>query len=126
MATSTACSDLSDGNETCTSSQATSSAVPSLLSKLRTPPQSELMRKRKIRVNPPPHTGAKKKKPSCSTDPKSVSVTQRVNEFPGEMLTNSAGKLFYSVCREELSLKLSIMKSHVESAKHARNKQQLK
>ena len=72
------------------------------------------------------HAGARKKKPACSTDPKSVSVTQRVNEFPGEKLTNSAGKLFCSVCREELSLKLSIIKRHVESAKHARNKQQLK
>jgi len=59
------------------------------------------------------------KKPGCSTDPKSVSVMQRVNKFPGEMLTNSAGKLFCSVCGEELSLKLSIINSHVESAKHA-------
>ena len=51
---------------------------------------------------------------------------QRVNEFPGEMLTNATGRLFCSVCREELSLKLSIIKSHVELAKHATNKQQLK
>jgi len=79
-------------------------------------------------VNPPPHTcRCEKEAPGCSTDPKSVSVTQRVNEFPREMLTNSVGKFFFcSVCREELSLKLSIIKSHVESAKHARNKQQLK
>ena len=48
MATSTECSDLSDGNEVCSSSQVTSSAAPSLLSKLWAPPQSELMRKRKI------------------------------------------------------------------------------
>ena len=126
MATSTECSDPNDGNEACTSSQGTSSAVPSLLSKLRAPTQSELTRKRRVRVNPPPHAGVRKKKPACSTDPKSVSVMQRVKELPGEMLTNSAGKLFCSVCREELSLKLSIIKSHVESAKHARNKQQLK
>ena len=97
-------------------------AVPSLLSRLRAPSQSEIMRKRKIRVNQPLHTGGRKKKPACSTDPKSVSVVQRVNEFPGEMLTNSAGKLFCSACREELSLKLSIVKNHVESAKHSRHK----
>ena len=35
-----------------------------------------------------------KEAPGCSTDPKSVSVTQRVNEFPREMLTNSVGKFF--------------------------------
>ena len=53
-------------------------------------------------------------------------MVQRVNEFPGEMLTNSAGNLFCSACREELSLKLSIVKNHVESAKHSRHKLQLK
>ena len=42
------------------------------------------------------------------------------------MLTNSAGKLFCSACREELSLKLSIVKNHVESAKHSRHKLQQK
>ena len=41
------------------------------------------------------------------------------------MLINSAGKLFCSACWEELSLKLSIVKSHVESAKHSRHKRQL-
>ena len=40
------------------------------------------------------------------------------------MLTNSGGKLFCSACREELSLKLSIIKKHVESAKHSRHKLQ--
>jgi hypothetical protein len=45
-------------------------------------------------------------------------VVQRVREFSGEMLIDSAGKLFCSACREELSLKLSIVKNHVESSKH--------
>ena len=106
------------------SSISSSDAVPSLLSRLWAPSQSEIMRKRKVRVNPP-HTGARKKKPACSTDPKGVSVVQKVNEFSGEMLINSAGKLFCSACREELSLKLSIVKNHVESAKHSRHKRQL-
>ena len=79
------------------------------------------MRKRKVRLNRPPHTGIRKKKPACSTDPTSVSVVQRVREFPGEMLRDSGGKLFCSACREELSLKLSSV-NHVESAKHSRHK----
>lgn len=33
------------------------------------------------------------------------------------MLINSAGKLFCSACREELSLKLSIVINHIKSAK---------
>ena len=96
-----------------------SDVVPSLLNCLRAPSQSKLMRKQKVRVNRPPHTAARKKKPACSTDPKSVSV---VRELSGEMLIDSAGKLFCSACREEISLKLSIVKNHVESAKHSRHK----
>ena len=43
-------------------------------------------------------------------DPKGISVAQRAREFSEEMVTVSAGKLFCSACREELSLKLSILK----------------
>ena len=39
--------------------------------------------------------------------------------------TISAGKLFCSICREELFLKLSIIKGHVQSAKHAQHKKRL-
>ena len=84
------------------SSQASSPSPTSLLSHLRAPTQSELMRKRNVRVNAPPHTGARKKKPFCSTDPKGVSAAQRAKEFTSELITVSAGKLFCSVCREEL------------------------
>ena len=101
--------------------------MPSLLSHLQAPSQSVLMRKLKVRVNLlPPHTGARRKKPACLTYPKGVSVLQRVNAFSGEMLINSARKLFCSACQEELSLKLSIVKNHVDSAKHSRHKQKLK
>ena len=41
------------------------------------------------------------------------------------MITVSSGKLFCSACREELSLKLSIIKNHVHSRKHAQRKKQL-
>ncbi len=37
----------------------------------------------------------------------------------------SAGKLFCRVCREEISLKLSVLESHVQTEKHTRSKQQL-
>ena len=107
------------------SRQATTLSPTSLLSQLRAPTQSDLMRKRKVRTNEPPHTGARKKKPSCSTDPKGVSAVQRAKEFSGEMITVSAGNLFCSACREELSLKLSIIKGHVQSAKHSQRKKQL-
>ena len=107
------------------SSQATTSSPKSLLSVLRAPTMAEIMRERKVRVNAPPHTGVRKKKPECSTDPKGVSALQRAKEFPGEKIVVSAGKLFCSACREELSLKRSIVKNHVESAKHARYKKRV-
>ena len=90
------------------SQQATTSSPahspPSLLSILRAPTQSGLMRKRKVRMNELPHTGTQKKKPSCSTNPKGVIAAQRAREFSDEMVTVSARKLFCSARREELSL----------------------
>ena len=65
----------------------------SLLSILRAPTQSNLMRKWKVRTNELPHTGTQKK-PPCSTDPKRGSAAQRAREFSGEIITFSAGKLF--------------------------------
>ena len=50
---------------------------------------------------------------------------QRVREFSKEELTQSAGKLFCSMCREELSLKLSIIKHHITSSKHVAGKEAL-
>ncbi len=52
MVMSSETSDPSDANEAGSSLQASIPAVPSLLSQLRAPPQSGLMRKRKVRVNP--------------------------------------------------------------------------
>ena len=86
-------SDAGDASEP-GSSSVSSDVVPSLLNRLRAPSQSELMRKRKVRVNRPPHIAARKKKTACSTEPKSVSVVQRVKELSSEMLIDSAGKLF--------------------------------
>ncbi len=41
--------------------------IPSIWDKLRAPTASEIMRKRKVRVNNPPHTGARKKLPTWSS-----------------------------------------------------------
>ena len=50
---------------------------------------------------------------------------QRVREYSKEELTQSAGKLFRNACREELSLKLSIIKHHIGSSKHVAGKEAL-
>ena len=49
------------------------------------------------------------------SDPKSVMPAQRVKEHPGEALCVSNAKLFCCACREELSLKANILKSHIKS-----------
>ena len=45
--------------------------------------------------------GIRKKKPSCSTDPVSVSPEQRVCDFPRECLVVSAGRLHVFVLHAE-------------------------
>ena len=52
---------------------------------------------------------------SCS----SGTPAQGVREVPDEQLCVSAGKLFCQACREELSTKLSILKGHIKTKKHA-------
>ena len=88
-----------------------SSEVQSFLSRFRAPRRSDLTRKRKVCQNTDRGVlTLTKKKPSCSTDPTSVTQSQRDREFPEEALTVSAGKLFCTACREEVSLKRSIIK----------------
>ena len=45
-----------------------------------------------------------------------------MREFDKEALTVSQGHLFCSACREQLSLKKSVIKYHIQSAKHASSK----
>ena len=125
MATNETVERVEDQAAGSSSQQATTLPPTSLLSQLRASTQSDLMQKRKVRTNEPPHTGARKKKPTCSTNPKGVSAVQRAKEFSSEMITVSAGNLFCFACREELSLKLRIIKGHVQSAKHSQRKKQL-
>ena len=54
-----------------------------------------------------------------------MSPKQRVSEFPNEQLTVSNSKLFCKACREELSLKKTVIASHIQSAKHKTGKNRL-
>ena len=93
-------------------------SVPSLLEKLRCPQPAAIAKKRKLTVNPPPR-GKRRSAGRGNFDPKSVTPAQRVREFPEEQLSVSAGKLFCQACREEVSTKLSVLKGHMKTKKHA-------
>ncbi len=116
---------MADSTEVSSTSSPTTVSHQSFLSQLRAPTASDIMRKRKVRTNNPPRTGARRKTPKCSTDPKNFSASDRAKEFNNEMIVVSCGKLFCSACREELSLKLSIIKNHVQSSKHADSKSKM-
>ena len=92
-----------------------------LLARPRAPCKSDLTRPRKIRQNV--GTRTQKSKPSCNTDPAGISPAKHVHQFPTEAFTVSAGKLFCSACREEVSLKTSIIRSHMKSNKHQREQE---
>ena len=124
---STACSTSSAGYSGDESSVSEgSSVVQSLLDKLRSPVPSELARKRKVSTNPPPVGQKRSKGGSASAILKSVSPQDRVREFSDDNLCVSASKLFCRACREELSVKKSVIKNHVESTKHITSKSRLK
>ena len=122
-------SDSSEGSdEELETSETSSSTAVSLLSCLKAPKKSELSRKRKIFTNPSRHScdGPRKKRPSCSSNPKTVTPAQRVREFPNECFTVSAKVLFCEACRQEVSLRNSIIKNHISSAKHSKMKESMK
>lgn len=109
--------------------ESSTSTSLSLLERLRAPRPSDLGRKRSIHVNKPP---IGKKRSLCGGagaagkhDPKSMSPSQRVNKFPGENLTVSAGKLFCRACRECLALKRSVVANHIKCTKHTNSKRRL-
>ena len=109
-----------------TEHESSSSARPNLLSKLRCPRTSELTRKRKVVRNYPP--GKRRSSTSSvrgASDPKSVTPSQRVTEFPNENLSVSNGKLFCLACREEIALKRSVVSYHIKSAKHLEGKEKV-
>ena len=98
--------------------------VVSLLDRLKSPTPADIARPRKVQKNDPPR-GQRRCKDSSSSDPKSVTPSQRVREFDKEDLVVSHGHLFCSACREQLSLKRSVIKNHVQSVKHKNSKKRL-
>ena len=96
-----------------------SSAVSSLLERL-TP--SDLARKRKVSCNLPP-IGMKRSKGGCSAlHMKSVSPYDCVKAYADEYFQVCNKKLFCQACREELSLKKSVIDNHIKSVKHTNSK----
>ena len=114
-----------EGSSSCSVSTDSSDAanVQSLMSVLKAPKHSELSRSRRIAVNPkrPKRVSAS----GSSSDPQSVSPSQRAREFSSEYIGVSGGKLFCKACREELSLKKSTIEKHVSSTKHSAGKERI-
>ena len=82
---------------------------------------SEQGRKRKTKVNPPRNKCAS----SSSSEPKSISPSQRVKEYPAEPFDVSSGKLFCYGCREEVNIKSTVINNHIHSKKHQIGKAKL-
>ncbi len=94
------------------------SEVVSLLDRLKSPAPAAI-----ARSSPP--RGKRTCRGALGCDPKRVSPAQCVREFPTELFTVSHSRLFCSACREQLSLKRSIVKNHIESVKHRNAKERL-
>lgn len=108
------------------SSSSGSTSSSTILDKLRSPRISDLSRKRKILSNPPPPIGKKRSTTAVRKfDPKSVRPSDRVSEFPGEHLSQSAGRLFCKACREDVAVKRSVVVNHIKSKKHEESKERL-
>ena len=103
---------------TSTATETEATKEPSVLSLLRAPKASDLARKRKIASNPP--SGKKKSKGPVASEPSNVDARDRLKQFPDELFKVASGnKLFCKACRETISLKKSIIVSHIKCAKHS-------
>ena len=78
--------------------------VINLLDRLRQAPMAAVNRKRKVAQNLR-HDGKRNKAPRCMSEPKTISVYQRVQEFSDECFVVSANKLFCTACRDEVCIK---------------------
>ena len=98
----------------------------SILHVLKAPQPSVLARKRTIRCNPP--VGVKKSKGlTLKSDPKSISPSDRLKEFPDQSFkVNCSKKLYCDACREVLSCKKSSIETHIKTKKHEKGKKRLK
>ncbi len=111
-------------NESMESGESSTDSARSMLDVLKAPTPADIARKRQIKHNPPPR-GKRRCQGSSTSDPKGVTPSQRVKEFPKEPLSVSGGALFCNACREEVSLKRSVLANHVNSKKHEQSKQRL-
>lgn len=96
----------------------------SLLDRLKSPSPGSISRPRKILTNKPPK-GKCRCRGSLSSDPKKISPTQRIREYETEPFCVQQGHLFCTGCREQLSLKRSIISNHIKSGKHEKGKKSL-
>lgn len=107
-------SKMASSSSTSTDSTPSTSSTPSAV------PRASISRERVPKSN----TG--KYKERGNSDPKNMSLRDRIEEFPEENLCLRGGKLFCSGCKEILSSKKSILKNHFASKKHAAGKEKLK
>ena len=97
----------SSSSSSCSTDTENSSTTVSILDRLKAPRLSILTRKWKIDTNPP--KGVRRARGEGANEPKTVSASQRVSEFPKECLTVSMKKLFCTACREELSIRKNVI-----------------
>lgn len=124
--TSLAGSDSTETPEQEDTSDCNSSSSPviNLLDRLWQAPKAAVNRKPKVAQNLR-HDGKRNKAPCCMSEPKTISVSQHVKEYSGECFVVSANKLFCAACREEVSIKKSVITLRIRSEKHSRGKVQL-
>ena len=84
-----------------------------ILDTLQVPTKLELARNCCVAINLP-HGGGSHKPFKCRSNPKKVTSEMQVKSFPKECFSVSAEKLFYTVCKEELSVKASMLQQHVK------------
>lgn len=107
-------------DETSSSHQSGSRSLADVLKYACSEP-STLARKRKVQSNPP--KGAKRCRGQTMNDPKKIPPSDRVRQYPEEPFEVSAEKCFCGACREEVSMKSSIISQHIKSAKHNTSKE---
>ena len=61
-----------------------------------------------------------------TSDTKNVSLHDRINQFPDQLLIVRGTKIFCDACKEILSSKKSVIKLHCASQKHVRSKERSK
>ena len=101
-----------------------SSDVHSILDSLRAPLASDFAQRRKLSAPP---TGVKKGKGRASSAPVNVSPRERVKMYPGENFSVSTNNktVFCLGCREEVSVKKSVLELHIKSKKHITGKEEI-